>query len=87
MNTITVRELKDFPDLSPAINVMKLQDRLNEVKDNTILGYAIRNAMDNHRPLKAIASNIYEAYLDNPPCILNIVGEEAIDLIKALYHK
>jgi hypothetical protein len=81
-----MKHLNDFPDLSISFAKMKLQDKFDEVPDNTILGFAIRNARINKRHLQTISSDVMEAYYDNPKAVVDIVGQDTIDLIRKIYY-
>ena len=78
---------KSFPDLGRSFAKFKLQDQLDTISDNTILGYCIRLARMNKRPLQEIAETIWSQYNDSPSVVLDVVPQETIDLIKVIYHK
>jgi hypothetical protein len=82
-----MRDLKELPDLSRSFAKMKLQDQLDAISDRTIFGLCIRSARMRKQPLQLIAQEIMEQFRDNPPVVLNVVGQETIDLIKRIYYE
>ena len=82
-----MNKLNDFPDISRSLQKMLLQDKLDEINEDTILGFAISNARLNKRPLQEIAETIMSQYNDSPAVVLSVVPQETIDLIKKIYYK
>ena len=76
---------KSFPDLGRSFAKMRLQDQLDAIPDNTFLGYSIRNARIEKRPLQEIAETILSQYNDAPGIVLDVVPQETINLIKQIY--
>jgi hypothetical protein len=87
MNRLTVEPLKDFPDLGKSFQLLKLADKLDAVDhEKTLIGYCIGYARLQKRPLREIAQNVFDAYTDNPIRIVNIVGQDTIDLIAQIFY-
>jgi hypothetical protein len=82
-----MNQLKELPDLARGFALMKLNDKLRAVSDNSFLGYAIGDALLKRGLDKELLNTIWDAYVDNQEAVKNVVGEEAILLIAEILHK
>jgi len=76
---------EQFPNLGRSFQLMKLQDQLDAISDQSIMGLCIKSAMMKKTPLRIIARTIIDSYHHNPTATINIVGDETISLIWSLY--
>lgn len=79
--------MKNLPDLGGMFQQMKLRDKLEQVSDQSILGYTILLALQNGKPLGIILTTIMDAYHDNPNVVSDIVGVDTMKMIKELDSK
>lgn len=82
-----MRDLKELPDLARPFQLMKLNDKLRMVSDRTIFGLSIQTALHSRPMDKQLLEEIWSQYCDNQNMVLDIVGDEAISLIKEVLHK
>ena len=82
-----MNQLKDLPDLARPFALMKLNDKLRLVSERTIFGLSIQTALHSRPMDRQLLEEIYSQYLDNTQMVTDIVGEEAILLIKEVLHK
>jgi len=80
-----MQTFNNFADLGKSFAQMKLQDELDAITDQSIMGLCIKAARMNKKPLHEIAATILCAYEDNPVATLNVVGDEAMRLIRSIY--
>jgi len=82
-----MNQLKDLPDLARPFALMKLNDKLRLVSERTIFGLSIQTALHSRPMDRQLLEEIYSQYLDNAVMVTDIVGEEAILLIKEVLKK
>lgn len=77
--------MKNLPDLSGIFDQFKLRDWLEEISpDKTILGFTIKLALKEGKPLAEIIATILDHYHDNPEAVVDIVGYGTMTMIKRL---
>jgi uncharacterized protein (UPF0218 family) len=77
-----MNQLKDLPDLGRPLRLLRLMDELRKVSDNTIIGFAIQHRLQTKGMDRDLLETIWSQYQDNKQALINVVGEEAILLIK-----
>ena len=82
-----MNQLKDLPDLARPFALMKLNDKLRLISDNTLLGFTIQHRLLTKGMDRELLETIWSQYQDSKIRVANVVGEEAILLIKEVLHK
>ena len=83
---MSILETTTFPDIPGIIKQMDIRLKLENISDNSLLGYSIRMALMNKKPNEVIFKTILDAYRDNPEGTLDVIPKPIIDSLRALYH-
>jgi hypothetical protein len=79
--------MRNLPDLGGMFLQLRLRDKLEEVYPESLLGFAIHNALDNKVKLGDICEMVLSQYNDCPHVVLNVVPQDTIDLMAKIYYR
>jgi hypothetical protein len=83
-----MNKLANLPDIGGRLQQLDIQMKLEGVSDQSILGFSIRNALKKYPlPLRGILTMIMEQAKDNESAVMDVVGYDLYNQIKAIYER